>query len=834
MTFLRGTGLFLLILVLCGAWFSLALATEQSQPSVLDNLKFVPGDEDGNEKKAIKAELLVSATEEKAIAQIQKLIRKYKGTPLEADLQFRLAEMYMRRSRSDRFFEVHHEGDTVKLAPRLVKRASSRRSLTQAVEVYQYIQKKFPAFAQMDLVVFNHAFARQALGQDKEAESLYWVLVKDFTDSPLVPDAHLAIGEIAFQKAEFSKALERFNAIRAFPNSRVYPYGLYKAAWTHYNLRDTAAGLKNLEEVVAFGNHVAQEHLDAKLDLRKEAIGDMTLFYEDVYLAKDAYSYFHKQAGEADMGPALVKLADLYERHARYQDERTVLLQLVQERPTSTTVPDAMNRIVMAADSMKQKDVAVADLESFTKRCDMRSDFVKAHPDLLQACQDSVQKTALLLAEKWLKIWNKNPYDVTFADSSEKAFAIYLRYKKTDDEYVKAHFLYAELLFKREKYRQASQEYASVGADSKSEIGHDASYAACLSLEKAVGDKWSDKDEKTFHDLATTYVTQYPKGKYRLEVEFKMAFLAYEKNRYDEAAPIFLRLGQSYPRDEKGQKAQDLYLDILNIKKDFAGIRKYAGELIKKSPQERISKLNKIYEQAYFLEVQNHEEKGNLAVALQGYRQFVKENPASELAEKAYWNMMQLQYKTGDGFGGAQASIEFAQRFPKSEQATAALAHAAQMLEQMAQLQRAADVLIQLAERETASAAKWRELAADFYALSGQYPNARKLYQNLISSSAKEEEKNRLLAKLELFERNYGSAAAHDQIVKQMVQKDIAPLGNQSRIAQLQKIYDSGDYQAAFQEAKSCLAIPPLRRRKKRRFDLLKHWCWKTNLSNKV
>lgn len=124
---------------------SLARAEDKAQPSALDGLKFVPGDEEGNEKKALRAELLVSATEQRAIAQIQKLIKKYKNTQLEPDLDFRLAEMYMRKSKTDRFFELHRESTTVvKLAPRLISSSSSRTSVMQAVDVYQYIQKKFP------------------------------------------------------------------------------------------------------------------------------------------------------------------------------------------------------------------------------------------------------------------------------------------------------------------------------------------------------------------------------------------------------------------------------------------------------------------------------------------------------------------------------------------------------------------------------------------------------------------------------------------------------------------------------------------------------------------
>ncbi len=461
--------------------------------------------------------------------------------------------------------------------------------------------------------------------------------------------------------------------------------------------------------------------------------------------------------------------------------------------------------MIIAADSMKQKGLAVADMEKLSKVCESSSEFAKAHPASAKPCLESLQKISLSMAQKWLKIWNKNQYDETFADASEKAFGIFLAYKKTNEEYTKAHFLYAELLFKRKKYRQASQEYASVGSAAGEKISHDADYAACVSMENAVGDKWSDKDEKTFQEMAQTYVKNHPKGAYRLEIEFEMAFLAYEKNRYEEAAPVFMRLGSQFPKQEKGQKAQDLYLDILNIKKDYAGIRSYANDLMKKpATPERNAKLAKIYEQAYFLEVQKMEEKGDLKTALHGYQQFTKDNPRSELTEKAYWNMTQLHFKTGDAFSGAQASLEFAKRYPKSEQVTPALVKAAQTFEQMAQLEPAANVLVQLAEKDTTSKNKWHELAADFYALSGHPRQARKLYQDVLSST-NEKDYKRVLLKLETFENSYGSEQSQISVENQIVQKEIAPSANRIRISRLQTLLDNHNLTEVFQESKRLL-----------------------------
>ena len=66
---------------------------------------------------------------------------------MEPDMHFRLAELYMRSSKTDRFFEVHRESETiVKLAPRSLKKLRAARRLQKAVDTYGMIQKKFPDF----------------------------------------------------------------------------------------------------------------------------------------------------------------------------------------------------------------------------------------------------------------------------------------------------------------------------------------------------------------------------------------------------------------------------------------------------------------------------------------------------------------------------------------------------------------------------------------------------------------------------------------------------------------------------------------------------------------
>lgn len=796
----------------------------------LDELKLVEGDEQGNELKSLKAEMMVRKSEQNAIAQAQLLLKKHKGSELEPEIQFRLAELYMRSSKTDRFFELHRESDTVvRLAPRLVKEASSKSSVQKAVETYSMIQNKWPSFEQMDLVIFNHAFARQVLGQEKESETLYSQLISKYSTSPLVPDAHLAIGEIAFNRGQFQVALDHFNAIKRFPESRVFPYGLYKAAWTHYNMRNAEMGLKKLEEVVAYGKFVEQNRMEARLDLRKEALADMTLFYEDVYPSKDAYKYFFEQAGEAEVGAILLRMGTLYERHSRFNDQKIVLSQFVEKLPSSPLIPKVHTDLILAFDALKQKDSSVQKLEELHKICQPSSRWIRSQggkeeqiKKLSEECSNGLNETSLRLAKKWLRSWKKLPGDTAYADASEKAFEIYLRSPAKSEEFVQSRFAYAELLFARNKFRKASDEYAMVSRSGVvAQLSHDAAYAAIVSLEKAVGEKWSNEDERAFNKLAKEYVERYPKGQYRLDLEYKMALLAYEKERYDEAAPAFLRLGKEFPKSEKGMKAQDLYLDILNIKKDYRGIRNYAQEVMKASGDgAREQRLRKLYEQAYFLEIQGMEDKGQLKEALAEYQAFAKQNNNSELSEKSIWNAMQLHFKLGDSWNGAKTAEDYASRYPQSSQAINALLRAAQTFEQMGQLSEAARVLVKLSQKDQKAAVRWKELAADFHALDGESSEARKIYQEL-RSQGDQAHKLKILNKLEALEKNYGTPQAQAEMLKVLIDMNVQPQASMAKVQVVEQQFEKGRQEEAFNEARRLLGSSQMNVNQKARLRLI-------------
>lgn len=791
--------------------------TKKKAPEPLAALRLNKKSEKGNDLKSLKAELFIAAQEDKAIAQLNSLLKKYKNTPLEADLLMRLGELYVRRAKTDRFLEVHRTSEElVSIVPKLAKSAASKKQMQKAIDIFDAIEKRFPNFDKLDMVLYNNAFACQQIGNSKRAEQQYSKLVRHFQNSVLLPDAHLALGEIQFQNRNFKKALEHFRAIREFPDSIVYPYGMYKAGWTYFNLHENQMALKELEDVVKYGRFVQARGIDSRLDIRKEALMDMALFYEDSFPAKGAYAYFEKQAADLDVSPFVLRLSELYKRHSRHADVRLLLTEYIKKQPTSNLLPTAYVEMMDASEKMKiRKDVVVL-LGRLSSLCEPDSNWSKAqakadlsakpegHQDVL-ACRATFHRIALGYANKWLKVWNADPSQTELADATEKAFAIYLQSEKRSEETGRARYVYAELLFKRGKFAQASQNYAQSALDLKEpSMTHDARYYALAALEKSVGDKWNANSEAQFTQLAKDYLQHNPKGKYALDVEFKRALIAYENGRYDESSPVFKRLGQMHPDSDKGIKSQDLLLDTLNIKKEYEDLRDYALEMRAKAKGDRQLKLSKIYEETSFLIIQKYEADGNIDKAISGYKAFANSNPTSALSQKALWNALQLHYKSNDLVGGARAGLEYYEKYPQSKEGLDVLMKSAQTLEAVGQLTQAAQVLSRLAVVDSAQHDRWMLLAADFYNLENETKKAKAMYLEL-KKSGDAKTSQRALEQLEKIALIDGDVGFREVLLSEMLKKGQQPQASKAQLYFAQKAYDSRQWDDAFNLAKKVI-----------------------------
>ncbi len=742
--------------------------------------------------RALKAELMIQKSEKEALNQVNKLIRRYRGTGLEAGLWFRKAELFVRRAKSERFYEIHRESETiVNLVPKRVKRASSKKYLIKAIETYDSIQRRFKRFRDLDLVMFNNAFARQQIGQNRLAKNLYRQLLAEFPDSDIVPDTLLALGEMLYKERKYKTALVEYQKIKKYPNSRVYPYGVYKSAWAMYNLKRASDGLKELEHLLDYSKSLTQA--DNSINLREEALNDMVLFYSDVHKPENAYRYFAKFAGKEEAGQYVVKLAQLFDHHDRHEALESTLKEFISANPKSQERPTSHKMLAETYEKMRKRDLASQQVREMVEVC----------KDVNFKCVDRAKSTSKNFAAKWHKLWSKNRKARgvgVIAAASESAYESFLLLPIENEEDYKVQYSFAELLFQSKKYRKAVEHYFAVGSKAKNKkIVHDSSYSALFSLEKAVKDKWADEDELLFLKLARNYIKRNPRGKYLVDVRFKRAFIAYDKGRLDEASPELRSLGWEFPKTERGIRAQNLYLDILNIKKDYASLQKSTKELMRFHRKgDRNRNLKSIYEQAFFAEVQQMEESDNLVDAAKGYSKFASENPKSKLAGKARWNAIELYYKTGNEKSGADLSLQYAKLYPNNKNSLFALQRAAKSYEDIVDFKGAIEAIDALVKIDAGNAIKWNMLAAQFYLIEGNYKKAEANAKLALEAGTPQQA---LRAAELIYDSQEDRGSNKKQIEKLILMRGYSPYSSKILALRAMKQWKSGDAPSAFKTA---------------------------------
>lgn len=806
----KSISIFLSILMLAPlGWQNAYGKSSKKKKDLVEELKLRPGDEAGNDIRALKAELLINQNEKKAARQLRKLLRRYKGTAMEASLRFRLAELYMRRSKTSTFFEVNKDNkNVVSFSPSATRNTSSRGWIRKAVKTYDRIERRFTHYRDMDLVLFNNAFARQLLGQKKQPIKKYRRVITQFPGSPLVPDSHLAIGESLFDSKKFSGAFAEFQAIRKFPDSKVYPYGLYKGSWSLYNMRRTSDALGQMEEVVAYSKKEGIRN--SRLDLTNEALDDMVIFYEDVRKPSNAVDYFREQGGDKAAGRLVYRLGQLYKRHSRFKSLEIVYGDLISHLPLAKERIQVHRSLLDGFDTSNRKEKAVKQLEVISSLCVEESDWAKAQ-DISgrNMCWNQLEAAGKKYASRWHRQYKKRPSE-KLASVTEGAYRALLKFERKFAGEDKLRFNYAELLFQGKKYREASRQYFLVSKRTKSrKFRHDGAHGAIVSLEKAVKDKWSDSDEREFAKLAGNYIKLNPKGKFVTDIRFKKAFIAYEKGRYAESAPQLKKLALQFKKSPRGKKAASLYLDILNIQKDFTQLRSESRKMSKVFAFDPKLKraFEKIHQEASFTVVQKLEEDGKYQEAIKGYLTFVKQNPRSTFADKALYNAIRGANIDGNLVQASGLIERLLAEYPSTKYRNELRRNLVSIYEAQAQLGKAAEAYLDIISLEPKKRWSYTMRAADYRALDGNWSGARLLYLGVIDRAQGTPHwmvaKERLLKMAE----NSGKKSRYKKILRQIAASGIQPQASLATLQLARKAFEERDDAKTFSITKRIISM---------------------------
>ncbi|MNK26233.1 Outer membrane protein assembly factor BamD [compost metagenome] len=800
---LRGTILLLVIHL-----FSIyCFAVDKNEKGLLPEVRIGTGSEAENERKAFSSEIMITRSENRAIESLQSILKKQKGSKEEADLWYRLAELYMRRSKSGRFFDLHQNTPLLKLSPFPVPNEKGLEAVKRAIKIYSKIEAEFPRFKQMDSVLFNNAFANQQVGNFKNSELLYHRLLTQFPKSPVLADGTLALGELLYEQQKFAAALEHFLRLEKFPQSRVYAYGMYKAAWAYYNLRDSDNGVKKLIEVVKSNPPLRDGEVPSnRHNLRREALRDLTIFIGDAYAANKLYDFFEDITTEQELGESMMDMAKLYDSHSRQKEMNIFLGEYIEKRPTGPYVVKSHLMLVEANETLKQRPLVIEHLQTSSDLCRPDSSWraLQKADDIIASCDEGFKKSSLEIAAKWWDIWLKNKKNVAFSDLTQQLFKLMLDNENPAKPDYKTRFAYAELLFQLEKYEEASVQYKLVGDKSTDPtMKHDATYAALFSKEKSLEKGKDPLKEAERKELATNYLAKHPTGKYATAVRFKMGHIAYEEQNYPEAEKILTPLAQlkgSENADIK-KKSEDLILDMMNLRKDYAGIKTFSRTIAASTGDDsRKKNMNKIMEEAHFTEVQEIVKTTDKDKAAQKLMEFAKEHDGSKLAQDATWQALSLLYSEGKIFEAAELSQTFVKKYPTDKRNLDAMKEAAKAYADVGQISKSAETLVKVAEMDKKNRSAHLELAADIYLLEKKLKEARAAYMGMLVD-ADRATLERIYGKLLDSYKSEPRSAELAKLQNQIMAKGIEPFTTQIMIAQSQALFDAGKMTAAFDVA---------------------------------
>lgn len=562
-------------------------------------------------------EQIIYKAEAEAIRSIQNILKKKKGSPEEPDLQFRLAEMYLRKAKTARFFEM-----------KKTLSADSKKNVQEAVLVLSQIVSQHKNFSQMDSVLYFLGFSHQTLGQSELAEKEYLKLVDKYPKSKHLYETQIAIGEINYDKGRFAKALAYFQSVAEKSEVPSSPYATYKSAWCHYNIKDSLSAFETLKKLLAatYSNAKAKAF---QASLRNEIVKDLTLFYSDINSSKNAVSVLKPILNPEEFTLAIKTLASIYSSHSRHKDSIALIEDSMEEVSSPQDRADLYLKLSETYEITKQHKELTTNLAKAGKECSKVGEKPKSENE---TCAIKLPQYSAELIQKFWDLWKKGKGE--HKATTKDLFENHLVYFPTP----KVRISFADFLFQTEEFAASSLKYEEYSDLEKGTVAGDASESLYSALAAAAKIPAKEEQKSRQKHLAHKYLSRFPKAAREIEAQFLVASLEYEAKNYAEAEKYFA-LCLKHPLKEKNlnivEKTEDILLDIYNIRKEFPRIALLATSIMNKTNSADRKKVMKtLIEEADYAKLAETQAK-EVTKSPEVYFAYFQKHPNSKLGRNA-------------------------------------------------------------------------------------------------------------------------------------------------------------------------------------------------------
>ena len=656
---------------------------------------------------------LANQKRQEAIAQLKQILAEQNLPPnTKAEMLMRLAELYFEQSkyefniemddfdkRYEKWFNLPEAQQKKTPEPKIIAKKSVAFT-KKSIENYRNILQNYPNYPRVAEALFFLAFMLNDVGQPKEALSMYNKLVRTYPESDFVPDAWNAIGEYYFNNNNAFKALEAYKKAAEFPRSRIYTFALYKMGWCYYNVGEYDTAIDTMKDLLAETDRREREgEATQGISLRDEALRDLVIFFSEKDDLQAAKEFFIRYGEKKYYRKMLSKLGTKYMEQGKNELAVETYRELIMDNPLASDNPSHQNEIISAFQKRDEFEKAKDEIEKLVATYGRESRWSRENAD---------NKDALKESERLIE---KNLYDIAVENHqqalkrrsskllklAQSNYAAYLDYFPTGQRSYDARYWYAEVLYKRKKYDQATEQYELVvAADPKGKHLKDAASNTIFAIDnvlKPMKKKLDKAAEKKIRDLkrsgegaakyaeveldpwesrlikaCDTYAKALPEDDKTLNFLYKAALLLNDRNHFNDSNERFLQIVRASPRSRMAEEGVHRVLSTYQKIENWAGLNSAAREFYNNEEIGKSKKFKKqlraTYQLATFRIAEGQAAANDFASAAGTFDSYYREFGDSDNRDIALYNAGFYFGKAGKREKHLELQHEFVESFP--------------------------------------------------------------------------------------------------------------------------------------------------------------------------
>ncbi|TXD34583.1 tetratricopeptide repeat protein [Lujinxingia vulgaris] len=621
--------------------------------------------------------------QDEAIVQLRDLIRSTpESDPQRAEYLFNLSEIFWERSRyyddsaverQDECYRIDDTGD--EQAARRCRaqmedmQAEAKRLREESVQLYVDIIRGYPDFGELDKVYFYLGSNLMDVGRKTEALDIFRELIANYPQTEFVPQVLLYFGEYYFDEGEMFEALKAYQKVAEYPESSVYPYGLYKLAWTYYNLENYERTIEVFLTVI----DAARERPDdgTMVALMRQVRQDIVRAYAQIGSPDQAVEFFQDIAPEReDWLKMTERLAVFYGDQVQLSDSTRMYRELISLNQESVKTVDYQYEIVRnQTTNNAYSEESIQELVRMMRLVQLADggQFEDTEEQNYPRIRSKVEEAA----RNWSTTYHREAQRTKNADLYAMAYYLYKFYletfQDTEHEYMMT-FFYGELLYQLENWEEAAAAYERVlELEPEGEYTKEAVLATVLayfyivdtSEERAVIEATFDEEDgeeetpaipepkelpEVYQKLMAAcenYVEYVPDGDRMVDVKYTMARTYYDFDHLEKAATIFEDIAFTHSDHRLAVISANLHLDSLNLLQNFDNLNAAVERYIEVDPiedaefQEDVTNLHMAIR---FKICTVHDDEEEWRQAAECFVAYASDFPDSEYVDKALYN----------------------------------------------------------------------------------------------------------------------------------------------------------------------------------------------------